>query len=54
MSPTESEAHAITVAGIVVVVVATRSCDIVEVRSVADIRRTQPRKRNTKQAVFIE
>ncbi len=41
--PTESEAHAIGVVG-VVVVVATRSVDIVEVGSVVGIRRTQPHK----------
>lgn len=39
--PTESEAHAITVA-CVVVVETTRSVDIAEVGSVVDIRRTQP------------
>lgn len=41
MPPTESEAHAIRVVG-VVVVVATRCVDIVEVGTVVDIRRTQP------------
>lgn len=39
--PTESEAHAVTV-GCIVVVEVTRSVDIAEVGSVADIRRTQP------------
>ena len=39
--PTESEAHAIGVVGIVVGVV-TRSVDIGEVGAVVDIRRTQP------------
>lgn len=41
--PTESEAHAIGVVG-VVVVVGTCSVDIVEVVGVVDIRRTQPHK----------
>lgn len=41
LSPTESEANAIRVAG-VVVVVATCCIDIVEVGSVACIRRTKP------------
>lgn len=43
ISPTESETHAVGVAGVVVVVVDSTCCvDIVEVGSVTDIRRTQP------------
>lgn len=44
ISPTESETHAVGVAGVVVVVVVDSTCcvDIVEVGSVVDIRRTQP------------
>ena len=41
MPPTESEAHAIRVARVVVVVTSVR-VDIVEVRRVARIRRTEP------------
>ena len=43
ISPTESEAHAIRVVGVIVVVVARR-VDIVEVVGIVDIRRTQPHK----------